>query len=348
MASSRERIVATLDLEEPDRVPITELSIFPTIIEAVTGQSATVESTVLCYEKLGMDMIPAAEKSNPLAYKTSEKGTWVDEWGIMWKNGAGMSQYIGGALKTPEDVKNFLPPDPDLPERIETVEETVKRVKGKMAVIGMLPGEKMGYLARGFVGFTVDMYRNPALAERLLDITAEYNVKLGRRMADCGVDALAITGDIADRDGPLFSPSLVRRFFIPCLKRMVRGLNKRNVPIVKHSDGNLNLILDDLVNTGIDALHSLEPIAGMEIKKVKEKYGHRICLIGNIDCSYTLCLKTPSETAQEVKECIRDASPGGGHILSSSNAFHSAVKIENIVAMIKASRDYGKYPIRAR
>jgi len=345
---SRERIMAALNLEEPDRVPITELSILPTIIGAVTGQSATVEPTVLCYEKLGMDMIPAVETSSPFASKTSEKGTWVDEWGIIWKDEAGMSQYVGGALKTPEDVKNFLPPDPDLPERVRAVEETIKRVKGKMAVVGVLPGEKMSYLARGFFGFTVDMYRNPALAERLLDITAEYNVKLGRRMVDCGVDALAITGDIADKDGPLFSPSLVRKFFIPCLRRMVRGLKRENVPIVKHSDGNLNLILDDLVTTGIDALHSLEPIAGMKIKEVKEKYGHRICLIGNIDCSYTLCLKTPSETAQEVKECIKDASPGGGHILSSSNAFHSAVKIENVIAMIKASRAYGKYPIRMR
>jgi len=348
MTLSKARIMAALNLEEPDRVPITELSILPTIIGAVTGQSATVESTVLCYEKLGMDMIPAVETSSPFASKTSEKGTWVDEWGIIWKDEAGMSQYVGGALKTPEDVKNFLPPDPDLPERVRAVEETIKRVKGKMAVVGVLPGEKMSYLARGFFGFTVDMYRNPALAERLLNITAEYNVKLGRRMVDCGVDALAITGDIADKDGPLFSPSLVRKFFIPCLRRMVRGLKRENVPIVKHSDGNLNLILDDLVTTGIDALHSLEPIAGMKIKEVKEKYGHRICLIGNIDCSYTLCLKTPSETAQEVKECIKDASPGGGHILSSSNAFHSAVKIENVIAMIKASRAYGKYPIRMR
>jgi uroporphyrinogen decarboxylase len=100
-----------------------------------------------------------------------------------------------------------------------------------------------------------------------------------------------------------------------------------------------------IVNTGIDGLNPMEPVAGMDIGEVKQRHGKRVCLIGNIDCSRLLCEGSEEEVEAAVKECIRRASPGGGHIICSSNSIHSSVKPQNYAAMIAAAKKYGKYPM---
>jgi uroporphyrinogen decarboxylase len=83
----------------------------------------------------------------------------------------------------------------------------------------------------------------------------------------------------------------------------------------------------------------------MDIGEVKAKYGDRLCILGNIDCTYLLPFGSEEEVAEAVKETIRVAAPGGGYIISSSNSIHPGCKPENYIAMVGAARDYGAYPI---
>jgi uroporphyrinogen decarboxylase len=117
------------------------------------------------------------------------------------------------------------------------------------------------------------------------------------------------------------------------------------VPFIKHTDGCLWPILDDIVGAGIDALDPLEPIAGMDIGRVKALYGDRIAVVGNVDCGELLCRGTTDEVVAAVKETIAKASPGGGHVLASSNSIHPAVNPQNYRAMVEAAREFGRYPI---
>ena len=100
------------------------------------------------------------------------------------------------------------------------------------------------------------------------------------------------------------------------------------------------------MSTGIDALHSIDPISGMDIGEVKEKYGDKVCLCGNIDVGYILLRASIHEVINAVKECINKASPGGGHFLCSSNVIQREHSINNVLAMIKTGHKYGQYPIR--
>ena len=104
-------------------------------------------------------------------------------------------------------------------------------------------------------------------------------------------------------------------------------------------------IIDMIIDTGIHALHPIDPNARMDLGEVKKKYGHRVCLVGNVDCAYTLTWGTLEEVRDDVKRCVKQAARGGGYICMSSNSIHSAVKPENYVEMVKAIRNYGKYPI---
>ena len=119
----------------------------------------------------------------------------------------------------------------------------------------------------------------------------------------------------------------------------------KGVPFIKHTDGNLWLIMDMIVDTGIDALDPLEPIAGIDIGEMKEKYGNRIALAGNIDCTELLTRGTEKDVVEAVKETIAKAGVGGGYILASSNSIHPGVKPNNYRAMVEAAREYGRYPL---
>jgi len=176
-------------------------------------------------------------------------------------------------------------------------------------------------------------------------MSVEYNVELAKALIDLGVDALITGDDYAYKKGPLMSPEHFKRFIAPYLKRIVEVCHRRSVPIIKHTDGYLWPILDDITGTGIDALHPIEPQARMRLSEVKNKYGDKICVAGNVDVSSVLPLGTVKDTVMEVKRCLREAAGGGGYILSSSNSIHGSVKPENFQAMIKAAKKYGRYSL---
>jgi uroporphyrinogen decarboxylase len=102
--------------------------------------------------------------------------------------------------------------------------------------------------------------------------------------------------------------------------------------------------MDDLLTLGMNAVHRIQP-AAMDIGRMKQEYGHRVCIVGNIDLDYTLTLGTPAEVDAEVKERIRVAAPGGGYICSSANSLPAYVKLENALAMRDAIKRYGRYPL---
>jgi uroporphyrinogen decarboxylase len=100
------------------------------------------------------------------------------------------------------------------------------------------------------------------------------------------------------------------------------------------------------VDCGIDCIDPIDPNGGMDIQQVKQDYGGRVCVKGNINCETTLVSGSEEEVVQEVKDCLRKAAYGGGHILSSSNSIHSGVKPENYRAMLRALRQHGTYPLK--
>ena len=98
-----------------------------------------------------------------------------------------------------------------------------------------------------------------------------------------------------------------------------------------------------LLDAGFDGIHPIQPQC-MDIGQMKEDFGKRTCLLGNIDCGFLLVQGTPEEVRQSVKETIAQAAPGGGYIISSSNSIHPGCKPENYLAMVEAAREYGHYP----
>jgi uroporphyrinogen decarboxylase len=351
-------MIALLRKGEPDRVPLWELIINEPTLSAWGAKSLEefVEMEdldgITIFEDMKLEPLGTAEQKE-LVWRgrtilTGTRQVVRDEWGIIWGiTDFGIPYPIDGPVKEPADLKTYTPPDPEAPHRLQSLREAVKKFKGRRAIVFLTHDgfEFPHYLRGGMENLLLDYYDNPRLAHELAEMVIDYKIRLMRRAIREGADAVVSGDDYANQHGTVMSPQHFRQFVLPYLKRSIDAAHDEGVPFIKHTDGNIWAILDDLVQAGIDALDPIEPAAGMDIGEVKAKYGDRIAVIGNVDCSFVLTRGTVEEVEEAVKETIAKASPGGGHILASSNSIHPAVKPENYKAMVEAARKFGRYPI---
>jgi uroporphyrinogen decarboxylase len=136
---------------------------------------------------------------------------------------------------------------------------------------------------------------------------------------------------------------MFEEIFYPELKRIIGAYKDMGFFLLKHTDGYIMPLLDYYLDAGIDLLDPIDPIAGMDIKQIKDAYGSRIAIKGNVNCATTLVFGTVDETAAETKRCLEIAKGTTGYVCSSSNSIHSSVKPENYKVMLEVIEEYGKY-----
>jgi uroporphyrinogen decarboxylase len=250
-------------------------------------------------------------------------------------------------INSEKDFKGYVPPDPDLFPGYKVLEKYVKRFKNKRAIIACCvdPFLAIRDSLFGQVAYFKAIKTNPDIVDRLHEIAGNYYLGWVKNCIDIGADIIFVTTDIATSVGPMLSPKDTQRFIMPYNIKIVQSTKSRGVPCLRHTDGDIWQIFQLLVDAGYDAIHPIDPTAGMDLGEAKTKYGDKICLMGNVDCSHLLTWGNPDEVRAAVKKCIQQAGKGGGYICTSSNTIHVAVKPENYVAMVEAIREYGKYPL---
>lgn len=345
-----ERIVKALRGEEHDVIPHFEL-LHDKKIREVILPGASYEEFI---EFMDIDGLLLFDKVFTWKYEKIDesKGIVRDQWGALIQfTSDALGHPIKRAIENEKDLDKYTPPDPDEEGRYESMKKYIKRFKGERAIIAHVTD--VFDIAResllGDVFYFQSIFDNPDLIDRVNQTVLDYNLRSIKNQIELGADVLAITGDFALTKGPMVSPKHTARFLTPATKKQVELGHESGVPVFKHTDGNLWQIIDLLVDTGIDGLHPIDPMADMDLGEVRQKYPD-LCLMGNVNCGATLCWKSPEEVRQEVKECITKAGYGGNvrYICMSSNSIHSGVKPENYVAMVKALREYGKYPLELK
>jgi len=336
---SRERVLAALHLKQPDRVPWVESNIHNALVEKLLQRSDFEKAPVThLFATPGMRIPPTV--LDVLAVDNLMFSITPPRF-VKSENRDGMDMDIDGLVKTKEDLEKVILPDPEGDELYRSAREFVARFRGSGKALGVTTrmGLSNTYLAMGIEHFSLMLYDDPGLVLELLDRYVEWACKAVAKINTLGFDFMIMPEDLAWKQGPMFSPKIIRDLFLPRMKKVA---DRINIPWIYHSDGNLMPILDDLLDLGMNGLANLEPNA-MDIVKVKKKYGRRICLMGNIDLHYTLTQGTPEETEEEVRRRIAQAGPGGGYILASANSLTGYCKPENVLAMHRALLKYGTY-----
>ncbi|MBL8026775.1 MAG: hypothetical protein JNL74_10215 [Fibrobacteres bacterium] len=338
--TSPERVRKALKLEMPDRVPILEFLMDPKVAaKAVPGCKDVADAM----DQLGMDGVGCG--ANFAVTQELGNNCFKDEWGVTYQRGPEMVAHpLVGPVETVEDIARFTPPAPEAPHRLTQLKEIVTRYKGKRAIVFHHRAAFMwSAYVWGMENLLTGFLLEPEASAVLLDKVLEANMKIVRNAIRLGAEVIVLGDDYAHNGGPMMSPAVFREFLKPRLAKMVDLIHAEGALCIKHSDGNLYSLLDDIVETGPDGLNPIEPVAGMELATVKSLYGDRICLSGNIDCGQLLPFGTREEVRQSVKKAIADAGIGGGFILSSSNSIHSSCNAANVVAMVKAGHEFGDY-----
>ena len=341
-----ERIFKTLQLQEPDRVPHFEIGVDAKVIKAIFPNSSYRD----LIERLDWDAVTVDDRLLPgwRVENLDASGKYFrDQWGVTRRVTAeALAHPVEAAIKSEKDIAHWRPPDPDEPWRYEMLSKLAKRYKGQKTIIAIFADPfNVANDVRGAADHFMDFVRNPGLVDRLAGLIRNYYLKYIKNCIEVGAEIIFITGDYATTKWPMLSKEHIARHVIPVLKALTDEAKSRGAYVLKHTDGNIMPIFDLIVDTGIHGIHPIDPMAGMDLGEIKKKYGHKLCLLGNVDCAYILTWGTLEQVREEVKRCIRQAARGGGFICMSSNSIHSAVKPENYVEMVRAIHEYGKYPI---
>ena len=199
----------------------------------------------------------------------------------------------------------------------------------------------------GMEEFLVRMLTDEEFVQRAVDVYVGRSIKMIEAALDAGADAVMCTEDYSDNRGPIMGDEKFRRFIMPGIKRQVEAAHKKGKYFIKHTDGNIWAILDDLIATGIDGWHGIQINIGMDMARLKEKYGDKLCFFGGTNCD-TLITGSPEDVRKEVFQSIQGAARGGGLVLTTSNVVPPGATLENYRAMREAVSAYGRYPITVK
>ena len=339
-----ERIFRAMERKEPDRLPHFETAVDRKVRNAILPDVSYEEFI----EYMDLDALVSSDRFflNEEILSESPKIT-RNEWGVVKRYTTEVEPIpLEAPIKSEKDLESYQSPDPDAEFRFQQIQKWVKRYKGERAIVAFVTDHNS--LTSDLLGFSerlMAFYTNPELVLQVHQIVLDYQLRYIKNVITAGADIIFIVGDWAYKNGPMFSLEHYHKFVFPPFKAMVQVAKESGAYVIKHSDGNCWAHLDSIIETGADGFHPIDPMAGMDIGEVKQKYGDKLCLMGNVNCATTLSFATVEEVRQETKDVIRKAGVGGGLIVSSSNSIHSAVKPENYLEMVRTIREYGQYPL---
>lgn len=342
--TSRERVLSALRLEEPDRVPWVDEMVSYDVSDAILAMLGCDPIDRSIKKEFPETPVPI-EIARALALDNIvfEFEPPMSIFAITKPSETESDHFVDGKIRDFSDLKLFdQMPDPDDEIMYRRAEAYIRRYKDDFAMMAhSRTGAIHTILSFGMMYFFEALVEKPDLVQAVFDRFSDWFRKSIKNIHELDIDIMQVSDDIAFKSGPLFSPDMLRSIFLPGMHRVAETIK---VPWLFHSDGKLDLILEDLLSLGMNGIANIEPPC-MDIAKLKIEYGDRICLVGNIDLSRTLSMGTVEDTLTEVKNRIREIGPGGGYIMASSNSITPYCKPENVLCMSNTLIEHGHYPI---
>jgi uroporphyrinogen decarboxylase len=373
----RERVLLTLEHQEADRVPIDIGSTANNFTKGLFNQlteyfhiktknlvprpdeSAPFYNDDL-YEALGGDfrhvfLYPPSTTD----FSTRPDGITVSEWGIAKKEVNGLRQQVGFPLKdaeTCDDILHHPWPDPDNDARYKGLRERAKYLyeHTDFAVAARAPFHGIFELAwetRGMENFFADLASEDEMAECILDIITDFQIKVYTNyMRECGeyVHIVQTADDYGTQNGPFLSLEMWRKYIKPRRKKINDAIKKYapNAKIFLHSCGSVSDFIDDLVEIGVNILNPVQPYAkSMDSAELKKRFGDRICFHGGIDEQHAFPHGQEAIDA-ELRKRIHALAPKGGYIIGPTSNIQDDTKLEDVLYYLEKAKEYGTYPIQ--
>ena len=194
----------------------------------------------------------------------------------------------------------------------------------------------------GMLDFAYRIADDPESVHEQAEQMVRHAMEHDLRLLDAGLDGFILCSDYCFNKGPFLSPKMFAEFVTPYLARLIETIRNHGGYAIKHTDGNIMPILDQLVSTRPHALHSIDPMAGVDIKEVKRLVGDKVALCGNVHCA-AMQTGTDEEVIASAEYCLTYAKPGGGYVFCTSNIPFKGLPLERYLMVLdvwKRMRDY--------
>lgn len=334
-----------LRLGEPDIVPFYELFADGEIMQAVTGKPVSPESTVEFYYKLGYDFVSTTTNFSYEVFRQAAEDTAALN--------RGKREFVEankGIIENRADFDSYK-----WPEVNESVAHKILQMEsilpeGMKSIVMLDPGGVLEnvMMLMGYVPLSYALYEDEQL---VYDIFEKIGTDLCEIIKTCfeycdikKIGAIALGDDMGFNHSTMISPEHMKKYVFPWQKKIVDIVHNHDIPVILHSCGQLNDIMDDLINyVGIDAKHSFEDKI-LPVAEAKKKYGNRIALLGGVDIHF-LCTSSEGEIRKYVDNVIEACAPGGGYAFGTGNSVANYIPVENYLVMLDEGRRKGRYPI---
>ena len=324
MMTPKERAVAALNLQRPDQVPTFELEF--QLEEEMYGRKFITED--LKPEKICK--CSRLEKERKL-YELAEYmvKVYTDlEYSIIPAYGPHRKKLL---------------PNGDLPEETRLLHRYLRELAGDRMMLGF-EGDGTFAIPNGedMYAFSYAMVDDPDGVKEQARAKAEAAIERNKKLRETGVEVLCFCSDYCFNSGPFLSPAQFAEFVQPYLYRIIDEARREGFYVIKHTDGNIMPILDMIVECRPHAIHSLDPMAGVDIAQVRDKVGDKVCLCGNVICS-GLQDGTEEELVKSTMYCREEGKKAPGYIFATSNCPFAGARVERYRMIQKMWRENRAY-----
>jgi uroporphyrinogen decarboxylase len=353
----RERVLKALNHEEPDRCPM-QISFTPEFaarLEAdmrLKGQGLHNPhgggNTYALERALDEDMLLTSVGWVNGYYQDGYQDvqSYPDEWGVTWKvveysTPFGKGKYtepFGHPLAEDRAIEAYVPPDPERPALYTEAERVLCSYQDEYWIVGVTPTTifETAWALRGLKQLIIDMVKDPAKAEHILDIPFHYHKAVTQQLVKLGVDMIWLGDDVGGQNAMLMSPKMWRRFLKPRMAELIASLRAIHpaIKIAYHTDGVIYPIIPELIEIGVDILNPIQPRA-MDPGRLKNEFGNRLCFWGSLDIQQTLPFGTPEDVRSEVLTRLKTIGRGGGLLIGPTHNLQLDTPLENFWAMVE-------------
>jgi uroporphyrinogen decarboxylase len=238
----------------------------------------------------------------------------------------------------------FLHPNPARPDVTRRLIDAVRDLSGDRYFLMMHGDATYGIPSgKGMTDFSYRMVDDAVGLKAGAQAMVDNQIRNAEGLAaHGGLDGFALCADYCLNTGPFLSPAQFAEFVTPYLAHLIQAQRDLGFHVIKHTDGNIMPILDQLVQCRPHALHSIDPQAGVDLAEVKRLYGDQVCLIGNVNCGL-MDTGTEDEVRESCRYALKHGMPGGGYIFSTSNCIYTGMQLSRYELMLDVWRAEGLY-----
>lgn len=288
-------------------------------------------------------------RGDPAYFVVGDHNTALNEWGEYRIYDADRDYHrkmypLDRPDCTLDDIEVFPLPNLFAEQRYDGIVEAVQAIHQR-GLAAVLPWEmtifEKAWRIRGLEPLMMDLALRPELADCLLNRIAERTGYLAARYAEAGVDVIQLGDDVGSQHGMMISPGHWRHFLKSRMARIIRNIKEANAQtlVFYHSDGNIEAIIPDLIEIGVDILNPVQPEC-MDTARLKRQFGNRLSFWGGIGVQTTLPFGSPEAVQTAITQLVEDAGRGGGLLIAPAHLIERDVPWANVEAFVSAARRF--------